>query len=179
MKTDKISKSAWIGITEDNLLIKAIILFNGHNEVKYWYANTLSYRDILTEDEGRDRAEEFLADGELWKSAVAIGQTEQSMTEWNEMIIDNEGFELILDLTPFVDYFLEGDTIGGREEYRKAKYKVLFVSESDKTKFLNWNPEAKEGTKQETAFLNLFDKYKDQDEKIISEKFRAIIRGDE
>ena len=169
-------KEFTIGITKDNLLIKATLDLNDCNKKHYWYKNTNSYRGALTEEEGEQRAKEYLNDDtEIWKIAVEGDHTTLGFDDWAEDVLNMDGFQQVLDVIEFGNYWLEWDTIGGWEKYQKATYQKLYITKADFKKFFRKQKDIIVGSKEEKEYLELFDKYSDQDEDQISEDFKEVV----
>lgn len=66
------------------------------SEDRYEYQGTEYF--IGTEDETEQEAKSYLMDDpELWKMAVADGQTEESLEDWAEMVIRSNGYGHLLN----------------------------------------------------------------------------------
>jgi hypothetical protein len=52
--------------------------------------------DAITENEGEDRARDYLEDGELWKDAVQHDRTTSNMEDWIEDVLNIDGWQTTL-----------------------------------------------------------------------------------
>ena len=171
-------KIFWIGIA-NNELIKATMSLNDANKEHYWYLNTESFRDILTEEEGEEQAREHLEDGELWKMAVECDNTTSSLSDWVEEVLNIDGWEATLDVTELGDYYLEWSCIGGFEENKVAEYDVLFISKSKFDLFFKKQKDIIVGSSDEKELLELFESInKTQDEIMIAKTYREEVKNE-
>jgi hypothetical protein len=53
-------------------------------------------KPAFSEEEGEERAREYLEDGELWKMAVEADNTTQSLDDWIEDVLNNDGWQQTL-----------------------------------------------------------------------------------
>jgi len=166
------NKKFYIGITDDNLLIEAKVSLNDLNKQHYYYKNTASYRGIIDESEGEDRAKEYLEDDDLWREAVQSDSTTLGLTDWVDEVLSVDGWQHILDVYELGNYYLEWDCIGGWDDCKKANYKHLFISKEDFDNFFTEDGEIKIKTERAKIILELFDKYNKQDHDKIAETFR-------
>lgn len=84
MKTVKVYK------TENNSIL--IVTATTHQEGKKQYVSvTASEIEPVLKEDAIKQCREQLEDGEYWKQAVQAGQTELSLKDWVEMVIDNDG----------------------------------------------------------------------------------------
>lgn len=74
----------------------SILIIKVEYENLYW-SITASEIEPITVEDGEERAREMLENGELWKMAVEADQTEQSLTDWIDLVLSTDGFEHILD----------------------------------------------------------------------------------
>jgi hypothetical protein len=83
------SKSILVGRTDDELIAVEIEL---HGDSVSFSGNTYDAKQIMTEDEGEERAREYLEDGESWRDAVAHGGVTQSLDDWVEDVLNIDGW---------------------------------------------------------------------------------------
>jgi len=103
------------------------------------------YKDIFDYDQGRQRALEYLEnDTELWKLAVANDNTTQGFDEFNEEILNIDGWEHVLGESVqeidysgyyFDDYNLIEDTGLPYDEY--DLYDDILIEREDFEKIVN------------------------------------------
>jgi len=140
-KIEAIKREILLGLTNDN---EALILEIDTTRNYFSMGRTnLDMNDILTEETGTERAREYLEDGELWRMAVADERTEDSLEDFNEQVINMDGWEGVLGDIYQIDYdrYVRWSSCGqGKEDLHKMK-KLLI-------------------TKKELAFLiKCWDKY--------------------
>jgi hypothetical protein len=91
---------------------------------------------ILENDEGGQRAKQDLEDGDLWKEAVQGDNTTESLEDWVETILDNDGWETIIDASYFgeyegISYYSTWDSCGASIDDFKKEYKILLIPKED------------------------------------------------
>jgi hypothetical protein len=65
----------------------------------------------IEENKGEEKAREMLEDGDMWKEAVRGDNTTQSLSDWVENVLDNDGWENVLDTSLYPDSFdFDGQT---------------------------------------------------------------------
>lgn len=93
-------KSILIGMTKDGEgIVLEIDTDNTHTDKPYFSISgeTYNLNDLITsEDEGKQRAREYLEDDYLWKESVQSGDTKLGKDEWIEMVLDVDGWETVL-----------------------------------------------------------------------------------
>lgn len=95
-------------------------------------------KELLTEEEGEQRAKEYMEDGEQWKMAVAAGNTTDSMEEWNESVINMDGWQSVLgDIEELKNgKFASMSSCGQIDAHLKIEqFEEFFIPEKD-AKFL-------------------------------------------
>lgn len=168
-----------IGITENNLIVYSELnLRTGYFSVTH---NTL--RELITEEEGEERARESLEDGELWRQAVEAEHTTQSLNDWVDDVLNIDGWETTLDANYFGEYEGESyystwDSCGASIDDFKVDYfyKVIpqfeldLIIESDKLHIKNFKEYTKEDKlllKKVEDLMSKYDNIKDDETKII------------
>lgn len=87
------SKTILIGKTESEIITVQLEIDEKHELSMSGH----SYEtDFFDEETGRERAESYLEDGESWKMAVEDGHTTESEQDFNESVINIDGWESVL-----------------------------------------------------------------------------------
>jgi hypothetical protein len=102
-------KTIMAGITKDNeiyfLEIEPI-----SKEHKYFSMSGFTVNPIK-ESEAIERNREQLEDGDFWRQAVEAKETELSLDDWVEYVIDNDGETSLIDTSLFTDTIeINGET---------------------------------------------------------------------
>lgn len=87
------SKSILVGRTDDELVKVSMEL---HGDSVSFTGNTYDANNILTEEQGEERAQADLEEGEVWRMEVAGGHTEQSLEDWVENVLNIDGWQHVL-----------------------------------------------------------------------------------
>lgn len=87
-------KEVLIGRTEESA-ISLSLRIDEKNELSI-SGNEYEIADIISESEGKQRARDSLVDDELWKMSVKDDNTFIGMDEWNQMVIDTDGWQSVL-----------------------------------------------------------------------------------
>lgn len=88
----------------------------------------------MTDEEGEDQARVSLEDGELWKMAVASGNTTSGLNDWIECAINSDGWQEILgDISETKDGKYVGLTSCGQIDIsvKPKDFEALFIKQSD------------------------------------------------
>ena len=85
-------KKIIVGVTKD-LELYYIEFENGED----YFSMTGSSLDIVEEKEGEEQARERLEDGEFWRQAVESENTELSLDDWIDLVLDKDGWESMFD----------------------------------------------------------------------------------
>jgi len=141
----------------------------------------------ISEEAGRERAEEDLQEGETWKMAVQADQTHQGLDDWVETVLNTDGWEHVLDCSLYpekiqvkgVEYgFVSGSC--GQHEIEKLKYYAIAKDELDYLMKVWKKYHLKELTEaMNTTIENMLDTIKqDEDEEVKKALIKLIDDGD-
>lgn len=155
-----------VGLTDDNLIVYA----NLHLNKDYFSITHDTLRELITEEEGEERAREYLEDGELWKQAVETDNTTDSLENWIEMVLNMDGWQTVMDANDFgeyegIDYYSLWDSCGACIDDFKANFVFQAMPQSDIDTIIE----------SDTLHLKDFKKYTQKD-KILFEKIKEIIK---
>jgi len=168
-----------VGITKDNQIVYANLSLRDN----YFSVTHDTLRELITEEEGEERAEEYLKDGELWKRAVDADQTTSSLENWIDDVLSIDGWETTVDAEYFgnyndIPYYSTFDSCGASVEDFKKEYSFLIIpqedlnliTESDKLHikdFKQYTKEDKQLLKQIKDLMNKYDTINDNESLII------------
>ena len=160
-----------LGLNEENQIVFSNLRFS-----KDHYAITHdTLGELITEEEGKQRARESLEEGEFWRQAVEDKQTTDSLEDWVEQVLNIDGWESTLDASYFGEYQDEiyyslWDSCGASIEDFKSKFKVLLIPqvdvdliiESDKLHIKDFKKHNKKDKELLKKLKALSKKYEDQ-----------------
>ena len=133
MKNEERTVKICIGLTQEKQIVFAELNIrqNGYYSITH---DTL--RELLTEEEGEERARECLEDGELWKMAVEADNTTQSLEDWVEEVLNIDGWETTLDASYFgeyegISYYSTWDSCGASIDDFKKVFTLLLIPQED------------------------------------------------
>lgn len=90
-------KKILVGKTEDSYIVVKLETEQDYNKENHLSLYGSCYdSNIFTEEEGEELAREYLDDGEAWKIAVENDNTTNSMEDWNEYVINTDGWEHVI-----------------------------------------------------------------------------------
>ena len=171
-----------IGLNQDNMIVFAEL----NLRTDYFSVTHDTLRELLTEEQGEDRAKEYLEDGELWKQAVESGDTRSSLEDWNEEVLDVDGWEHVIDARYFGElegqaYYSTWDSFGASIDDFKGTFSPLLIEpselstiiESDRLHLLEPKKYKKEHKELLKKVLAIMDKYENQKdyEPLLIEKY--------
>ncbi len=97
---EKLNKKILIGKNTDNEAIILEIDTIGLNQPKEHFSicgETYDMSQILTDKTGKERARDYLeGDDYLWKDAVENNRTKKGFRDWNQEVLDVDGWEHVL-----------------------------------------------------------------------------------
>jgi len=125
-----------VGKTKDNFVEFEL----GINE--YLSLSGTEYdKNLFTDKDGEKRAKDMLEDGESWKIAVENERTTLSKEEWNEKVLNIDGWESVLGDVKYIEKLNKYTTIVGSGQidmHLKLKDFVEFYIPKEDVKYIFW-----------------------------------------
>lgn len=152
-----------VGITKNNQIVYAEL----NLRKDYFSVTHTTLRELITEEQGEERAKEYLEDGESWRQAVEAEHTTQGLDDWVEDVLNIDGWEHCLDAYYFgdyegVDYYSTWDSCGASIADFKAEYYFQVISKEDLDLIIESDKlhikDFKEYTKEEKKLLSKIKK---------------------
>lgn len=95
----RFDKSILVGATPEEIVQVEVHIGDDRNRPEHQslsFSGTTYSRSVFTAEEGEQRARNSLEDGELWRDAVTNQQTTMGMEDWNEHVINMDGWDQVL-----------------------------------------------------------------------------------
>ena len=136
MLPERFTRKILIGATDEHIVVVELEIGDDYNrpEGQHLSLSGEEYpREFFTEEEGEERAEEYLRDGELWKDAVANDRTTDGLEAWAENVIAVDGWQETLgNIIEVGDLYTEEGSAGQIDMHRKPEdFVKLAVSKED------------------------------------------------
>lgn len=139
-----------LGLNKDN---EAIILqidtvgleANGKDRIHFSIVgDAYDMNQVLDDETGEERAKEYLSDGEQWRAAVEAEQTEDSLEDWNNQVINIDGWQHVIGDMEYIgfdenknsDLYVNFSSCGQITEHCE-KMEKLEITEQDYKKIMN------------------------------------------
>lgn len=123
-----------IGIDEENMIVYANLNIRDNG---YYSITHDTKRELLKEEEGEEKAQEYLDDGESWKMAVEGDFTTESKDDWIETVLSMDGWESVLDVEELGEYagelyYSTWDSCGASIDDFKNDFSYIVVSDEER-----------------------------------------------
>lgn len=106
-----------------------------YNDGNYLSICGSTYENVFTEEEGEERAREYLEDGESWRMAVEAEQTTDGLDDWIDVILNIDGWEQVLGDVYYlsgIDRYIESHGGGQIDMHIKPHdFEDFYIPEDD------------------------------------------------
>lgn len=132
-------KNILVGKTEREYVVIKLETEQDYNDGDYLSICGSTYENIFTEEEGEERAREYLEDGESWKMAVENDNTTEGLDDWIEHVLNVDGWRHVLGDVYYlsdIDRYIESHSGGQIDMHIKPENFIEFYIPEDDLKFI-------------------------------------------